>query len=114
VLHVITARAAKGNGTHGAMQESKTEFISCTDTSIVVFVIKVFSMACRIQLFEKVPSSCTFADCSLWSKIAEQLMYFSVIKLHSVVLCYMRGVCSESVPFPSCLYFFSVDLCKYF
>lgn len=37
-------------------------------------------------------------------------MYFSFIKLNSVVVCYMKDVCSESFPFPSCPYFFSIDI----
>lgn len=79
-----TAHAAKGNGTYGAIHESKTKFVSCTDTSIGVFVIKLFSMTYEI-LVQKVPFRCIFADGVLGSVTLDRAMYFSFIKLNLVV-----------------------------
>lgn len=36
-------------------------------------------MRCRIQLFQRLPSSCTFAGCSTSTNVPEWLMYFSLL-----------------------------------
>lgn len=46
---MISAGAAKGNGSYGPIQESKIKFISCTEIAILVFVMKPISVAYKIH-----------------------------------------------------------------